>query len=382
MFAEQIKKYRKKLKFSQKELAEKLFVTPQTISKWEKGASEPSIEHLCELSKIFSVTVDELLGNAFKQDNKDAMIAIDSGGTKTDCVLFYQDGRIIERVILGGGSPTVYGCEKAVSVFSSGIDFLLADKNINIKGIYIGTAGGMSGSNNKIMTNRLKALYPETSIKILSDIENVIGCADNIQNCVFAICGTGSVFYVKEGNERHRIGGWGYVLDEFGSGFSLGRDALRAALAEEDGIGPKTAICEMVEEVLEAGVFDKIDVVYSKGVDFIASFSKIIFKAYEMGDSVAKDILEKNISYIANMINIAEEKYNIDSNVMLSGGIVSHNKDVFLKLLKPKINKKMNIFVPDLPQIYGAAVNCCNLFSEKDTLFKANFIEGIMKNKG
>ncbi len=57
-----IAEYRKKAKMSQEELAERLYVTRQALSKWENGTSVPSIDTLCELSKIFSVSFEEILG--------------------------------------------------------------------------------------------------------------------------------------------------------------------------------------------------------------------------------------------------------------------------------------------------------------------------------
>ena len=53
---------RKRMGLSQEELAEKLFVTRQAISKWENGTSVPSIETLCEISKLFRVSFEEILG--------------------------------------------------------------------------------------------------------------------------------------------------------------------------------------------------------------------------------------------------------------------------------------------------------------------------------
>ncbi len=57
-----IAEYRKKARMSQEELAERLYVTRQALSKWENGISIPSIDTLCELSKIFSVSFEEILG--------------------------------------------------------------------------------------------------------------------------------------------------------------------------------------------------------------------------------------------------------------------------------------------------------------------------------
>ena len=51
----QVKKYRTELKLSQEELAEKVYVTRQTISNWENGKSYPDIHSLLLLSSLFDV---------------------------------------------------------------------------------------------------------------------------------------------------------------------------------------------------------------------------------------------------------------------------------------------------------------------------------------
>ena len=57
-----IAEHRKRLGMSQEELADRLFVTRQAISKWENGTSVPSIDTLSEISKLFSVSFEEILG--------------------------------------------------------------------------------------------------------------------------------------------------------------------------------------------------------------------------------------------------------------------------------------------------------------------------------
>ncbi|MUK88249.1 helix-turn-helix domain-containing protein [Ornithinibacillus sp. L9] len=60
-FADKLKKERKNKGWSQEELAEKLFVSRQSVSKWENGQNYPSIEIIIKLSDFFGVTIDELL---------------------------------------------------------------------------------------------------------------------------------------------------------------------------------------------------------------------------------------------------------------------------------------------------------------------------------
>ena len=57
----QIKKYRLQLELSQEGLAEKVYVTRQTISNWENGKSCPDIHSLLLLSSLFQVSLDQLI---------------------------------------------------------------------------------------------------------------------------------------------------------------------------------------------------------------------------------------------------------------------------------------------------------------------------------
>ncbi len=58
---ENIKKYRLRSRLSQKELAEKLNVSPKTVSKWETGAGSPDISQVVPLAQAFGISTDELL---------------------------------------------------------------------------------------------------------------------------------------------------------------------------------------------------------------------------------------------------------------------------------------------------------------------------------
>lgn len=63
MIGEKIKELRTKNNLTQKELANKLCVTAQAVSRWENGEVEPSISTIQELSSLFNVSVDSLFGN-------------------------------------------------------------------------------------------------------------------------------------------------------------------------------------------------------------------------------------------------------------------------------------------------------------------------------
>lgn len=61
IFSERLKEEREKRGWSQTELAEKIHVSRQSVSKWETGKNYPSIDVLIDLSDLFNITIDELL---------------------------------------------------------------------------------------------------------------------------------------------------------------------------------------------------------------------------------------------------------------------------------------------------------------------------------
>ena len=60
-FNEKLQELRKSKGLTQEELAESLFVSRTAVSKWESGRGYPSIDSLKEISRYFSVTIDELI---------------------------------------------------------------------------------------------------------------------------------------------------------------------------------------------------------------------------------------------------------------------------------------------------------------------------------
>lgn len=68
ILADKIIKERKKLGMSQEELAEKMNVSRQAVSKWESNQSVPEIEKLLQLSRLFNVTTDYLLKDELEND--------------------------------------------------------------------------------------------------------------------------------------------------------------------------------------------------------------------------------------------------------------------------------------------------------------------------
>ena len=93
---------RTKAKLSQDELAEKVYVTRQAVSRWENGDTVPNTETLKLLSKLFDVSINTLLGSPRKlicqccgMPLDDSTISKDTDGSFNEeyCKWCYADGK-------------------------------------------------------------------------------------------------------------------------------------------------------------------------------------------------------------------------------------------------------------------------------------------------
>lgn len=75
MFSDNIKNLRKNKGFTQEELANKLNVVRQTVSKWEKGYSVPDAEMLKKIAEILETDVSQLLGSSIEETSNTDLVA-------------------------------------------------------------------------------------------------------------------------------------------------------------------------------------------------------------------------------------------------------------------------------------------------------------------
>lgn len=370
VMSENIKEYRNKKGLSQYEFAERLGVSPQAVSKWECGQSCPSIENLCAISELLDASIDELIGE--KHDRERMMIGIDGGGTRTEFVLFSENGRILNRIVLGDCNPNTVGIENAMNVLKMGIDTLLKIEG-KVCGIFLGAAGLDSGNNTSQITIRLKEKYPKIKIQCENELFNVIACGKNLDKCVAVVCGTGMIIYANQNRKIRRFGGRGYLLDKGGSGYHIGRDAICAALDAREGLGKHTILTDLVEEKLGNRVWESIQEIYSQNQSYVASFAPCVFKAYENGDEVAAQILEQNADCLAQLINFAVDNCDVGKYVVASGGIIRQNP-AFCELLKERLDSRIELEVPEYPSVYGACIMCCRLCGVDASLMEEHFM--------
>ena len=367
-----IRKYREMRRMNQTELARRLFVTPQTVSKWENGQAVPDLQNLCNLAEALDADLDALLARKTSSQVYRTMIGIDGGGTKTDFILFREDGAVLHRLILGGSNPNACGMENACRTLQLGIDQLLAAKS-EVVGVFAGLAGISVGDNQSVMEQFFRRQYPRLPITFDTDILNVIHSVRGVEKCAAAICGTGSVVYGCDGKTLRRAGGYGFIFDGAGSGFDIGRDVLSRCMECDDGITPPSLLTRLAEQKLGGTAHARLDRLYDRNLDFVASFAPLAFEASHGGDPAAAEILERNFARLARLIRFVQQVCDCGTEVVVAGGLTRLREDFEHYLGSALDGAKLRI--PDMPPVYGACVKCASLYGTPvdDDLFDSTF---------
>ncbi len=374
---DKIRKHRKELGITQTELAQKLNISFQAVSNWERGAAPPDLDNIVRLSQLFGVTIDNLLSTGLIDEP--VYLGIDGGATKTEFVVFTSSGKIMKKFKLNGSNPNDIGIEKCANIISEGIDTCLNDYP-DLTKIFAGISGIGAGNNKKEVSLLLSLRYKHIKIEIDTDAVNVFSSADIVCSSAL-ICGTGSCVFARIGDITKRLGGWGYMFDNAGSAYDIGKDAISACLSYEDGLTEYTKIYPLLCSALDsraAKVWDSIDSVYIKGKSYIASIAPIVFKAYSAGDSIAKKIIHQNMDRLAMLINKAIE-ISGNHNVIACGGLFEHFGETLFPILESKCDSA-SFIIPDLPPIYGACKECLKRFDiEISQSFHENYYREYMR---
>ena len=360
LLGEKIRRYRKELGITQTELATKLNISFQAVSNWERGTAPPDLDNIVKLADLFNVTIDGLLNT--NQCTRSLYLGIDGGATKTEFVVFSDDGCIYKKFKLSSSNPNDIGVDGCVSILSQGIDACI-NEFPDLTKIFAGVSGLGAGNNKKEVSTLLSIKYPNLNIKLATDAINVFSSAD--EPCSTAmICGTGSVVFARHNNTLTRVGGWGFHFDGAGSAYDIGRDAVSACLSYEDGLSEYTKIYPLLCSAIDSRantVWESIDVLYKKGKAYIASLTPIVFKAAAAGDEIANNILKRNIDRLGKLLNKATS-ISGNRNVIACGGLFENYGDVLIKMLQ-EINPEFIFIVPDLPPVYGACKECLFRFN-------------------
>lgn len=356
-FAVNLKNMRKQRKLTQKEFAQLLGYSEKTVSKWECGASIPPVETLFKISSILKVSVDELF-----KTNSVYFLGIDGGGTKTALALANSDGEIIRTLKTDTCNPVDIGFENATVVLRNAIYEIC--ENIPFSSIYM--FAGIAGGTTADMKEKFHELFSKFNFALFendSDNRNIIATGLGNKDGMTLILGTGICAFVQKNNEHTKIAGWGYFIDKGGSGYNIGRDALDAYFSALDSSGEETLLTEEINAIYPDGPQKLIGHIYSGGKKTVASFAPVVFEAVKKGDTVANEILKRNMRQAAHIVETAAKKFDNNKKipVILAGGLTKQS--MVVELLKEYLSgvENYDISILSSEPVYGAVKLACKL---------------------
>ena len=267
--------------------------------------------------------------------NVDFVCGIDGGGTRTTAVCCTPDGREIARKVFGPFNLNSIGEEAFRGILKDIVSFL--EETGNCRALCIGAAG----VNNLRMAEIVHEAFSETGIcyKLVGDEVIAHTGALNGKEGIILIAGTGSICFGKNSaGKSATAGGWGHLLGDEGSGYGLGRDAIRAVSRILDGYGEPTAIRELIAGEFGLDTPEKIvSYVYSNDKSAVAKISHLVEKAYWDKDPVAIGIVRSNAEALVDIVMAVSSRLGLEKcDVALLGGLMEHPtclRDEFVRLL-------------------------------------------------
>ena len=337
IFARNLKARRRELGLTQKKLAELIEYSEKSVSKWESGYAIAPSAVLPLLAKRLETSIDSLLSAGLEEFY---YLGIDGGGTKTEIALADSAGTIISRALLDGCNPVDIGITRTLEILTRGIAAACSNVPNSRISVFAGISGGITGDNKERIHAFLEK-YNFHKIGNGSDAESAVALALGDEDGTAVIMGTGSIAFKRTAGVLKRFGGYGYLFDDGGSGFSIGRDAIIAALQCEEGRGEKTVLLPLLKKKMETdNLLSQLGKFYEGGKRIVASFAPLVFEAYKSADAVATRILTENMRAIADLIKDAPV-VNGKHRAVLVGGLTK-DADILIPLIKRFLPRPMD----------------------------------------
>jgi N-acetylglucosamine kinase-like BadF-type ATPase len=223
------------------------------------------------------------------------VIGIDAGGTKTVCQVADRTGQVISEARAGGANLQALGELEVEKVLYYVMQEAIGERTIVPAAICLGIAGVDRPDDAAAVRGIMRRIGYQARVLIVNDALVALEAGAPGRPGVVIISGTGSIAYGRNrANEAARAGGWGYVLGDEGSGYWIGRAALRAVLREADQRGQTTALTPLLLKHFGIAQAQGLlhEVYYSNlRPSAIGSLAQCVEAAFREGDSAAIGIL-------------------------------------------------------------------------------------------
>lgn len=288
------------------------------------------------------------------------IIGVDAGGTKTLLALYDQDGNKLNETVMESCHYMRVGASGMGRILKEGVNTLCQKQGISPRDIVLslGLAGyGREEKVRRMLEEALKAAFPETKLILHNDVETALEGAFLGGDGLMLISGTGSIAFLKQGNEVKRCGGWGYAFGDEGSAYWIAKKLLEVFAKEDDGRLEKTALHGLLLERLNLSQGADLITYVMKDLqndrNQLAKLAVLAGEAAALGDPLALLIYEEAAKELAALANTLVKGIEKSVPLAVYGGVFQAGNWI-LKPLKANLSENLHLMEPKAPPEYGA----------------------------
>lgn len=290
-------------------------------------------------------------------------VGLDGGGSKTALCYFDIEGNFLHEARFG--TLNINGADIAtINQTIKDIVHSLSEMGRGISdcaGIVIATAGVSNPEAMGIIKSALVLAGYHGKFTLQGDHEAALRGAVGKVGAIL-IAGTGSICYGRNADGLEaRAGGWGYLLDDEGSGYAIGRDMLKAVFRAEDGRSDGTSLTAAVLAHFQTeSLRELLRIIYQPQTSKakISGLAPLLQTAIDEGDIPALLIAQSAGNELLQLCRAVIGKLQLQDSVLaLAGGIMENIPAVTeaVRRLLSETYPKLEIIKPRQSAAWGAA---------------------------
>ncbi len=278
------------------------------------------------------------------------VVGVDGGGSKTEAWVasVADDGTLTTagKGTSGPSNPRVFGYSAAQQAIYSAMHRACEHAHISVTDLAAGCfalAGAGREEEQYEVSRRLAARGWHGALRFVHDGWAALATAFQPVVGIVLIAGTGSFAFGRNARqEEQRVGGWGYLFGDEGSGYDLGRAALRAVAMSVDGRIRHTSLVAAVLKHYDLKEPSQlIECVYSRSTDrsLIALLAPLVLSAARQRDFVADSLVDRAAEQLAQHVSTLARRLDFSPQALplaFAGGVLV-GSDILRDRVKAKL---------------------------------------------
>jgi glucosamine kinase len=271
-------------------------------------------------------------------------VGVDAGGSHTVAVAM-RDGELLRPATGPAANLHVAGIDRAARAIGETIS--AASESGAPDGIVVGVAGAGEVQSAGALLAALAVRFPGARIEVTDDAHVALRSAVPAGDAIALIAGTGSIAYGEIDGKTYRAGGFGYLVGDEGSGFSIGAAALRLTLKALEERAPSDGLTEAIVKSIGAVTAREVVTFLYAGetpVATVASVASLVVELAAAGERSATKIVQGAALDLFELLRSVCRRASVSGDaelpLALCGGLLGENSTLTY-LLETRVANEM-----------------------------------------